>query len=570
MRIRLTCTSFLPDRSPAWRQLAGHAELDVGGYGDWPAALCGDYGDLTLVWVVFLDDLLPWDAFLKDETRATELLNEAIAGALSALDRRLEAARAPTLVAWLGWAPDTPIRSARRLRLREMAAARLSAELYDRAAKYSGLYMISLDALFAQEGMRHCLDSRNFYASRCRLSLTGLKVLAQGIDSILGRIERAASKVLVLDCDNTLWGGVVGELGVGGIALGQDGIGNAYVAFQRIAKTLASHGTLLAISSKNETSDVRNVFGQHPSMVLRWEDITAYRIDWREKSIHLREIAADLDIGLDSLVFWDDNPLEREKIRAELPKVCVPEPPKEVADWPEALASLDSLASLTTTADDWHKTQQYRARAAFVSEARTAANAEAFLAGIGMQPRLVEIDAATLSRAAQLCAKTNQFNLRLARHDAAAIETMLQKRSGIGFLVGLKDKFGDHGIIGLALAVPTQQTDVAFLDTFLMSCRVLGRHLEAWMLAQLQRRLRLAGYRHLVAQFVPGERNSPAAGFLPAHGFIRVSEASALSTPIAEIIPAFDGDRHDEPYIANIERWTIPHLELFPNAPAQS
>ncbi|MBV1776289.1 HAD-IIIC family phosphatase [Burkholderiaceae bacterium DAT-1] len=563
MTLRLTCTSFLPERHPAWRALSASTELDFGQYGDWPVALTASGTQDALAWVLFLDDLLPWHIHTQGNPDAVQIAIEAIDQALAALNQYLLQHTTPTLVAWLGWHTDSLLRMARHPTVSVKVAAYLHDALYAKAAEHRHLYLLPLDMAFAEVGLRHCLDNRNFHSSHCRLSQTGLKVLSQNLANLLGRTRQPARKVLVLDCDNTLWGGVIGEAGLSGIALGQDGLGNAFVAFQQVAKRLADSGTVLAISSKNEEVDVWRVFTEHAGMVLKRNDIATARIDWREKSIHLREIAADLDIGLDSLVFWDDNPVEREKVRAALPMVLVPEPPAEVVDWADALASLDALAQFAKSSDDLKKTEQYRARAAFVSEARHAASAEAFLASINMRPAAQIISDSTLGRAAQLCAKTNQFNLRLIRYDEAGLQTRLAEPRTIGLLASLSDRFGDHGITGMALITETRVPDIAFLDAFLMSCRVLGRHLEAWMLSQLREHAQALGYRYLLAQFIPGERNTPAMQFLPEHGFTAVTALTPGHYLSDQITAAFTQTDIGTYYFVELARWQIPHLEVF-------
>jgi FkbH-like protein len=562
MRIRLTATSNIPSGNPTLRPLLEVAELDFGRFGDWFEVLTGSgYQDVAVAWVLFFRDILAREEIATYEF--TDGLPEALQSALTALDQRLQMAKTPTFVLWSAWRPDSLIRASRRQTPLYRVESRFVAELYRRAEKHAGLILLALDDLFSAEGLRRCFDSRNYYASRCWLSLQGLKTLAEGLAGLINSLEKPTRKVLVLDCDNTLWGGVIGENGLSGIQLGQDGIGNAYVDFQKVARWLNRQGILLAISSKNEESDVWMVFDRHPAMVLRREELAAYRIDWREKTLHLREIASELNLGLDSLVFWDDNALEREKVRNALPQVFVPEPPADIAEWPDSLASLDCLARSVNTSDDLFKNQQYQARAAFLAAAKQYEETTPFLASIGMKPRLVEIDAATLGRAAQLCAKTNQFNLRLIRHNEADIESMLHRCGAKGFLVALTDKFGDHGIIGLTLAVATHRDDTAFLDTFLLSCRAMGRHIEAWMLARLQQRLLQKGYRYLLAQYVPGERNAPIANFLPEHGFQPLAShplVEQMSEAVDEKIVAL---RSEPFWCADLETLHIPHLEIF-------
>ncbi len=559
MKIRLTCTSYLPERSPVWRGLAKVGELEIGGYGDWPVALDRANDQVALVWVLFLEDLFGW----RCHQDGLEAVQDAITVALAALDRRLENADGPTIVAWLGWYHESPIRRARRRTERDRAASMFEAALWERVEKFLHLYLLSLDDLFATEGLQCCLDARNYQASRCRLSLKGMTLLAAGLEALIQRLQKPACKALVLDCDNTLWGGVVGEVGLSGLVLGQDGLGQAFVNFQHAVKSLAAAGVILAISSKNEESDVWSVFDQHRAMVLHRSDIAAARINWQEKPLQLQELAADLGIGLDSLVFWDDNPLEREKVRQALPMVVVPEPPVEIADWPAAIFSLDVLARFADTADDRAKSAQYQARAAFVDELRKTGDGLAFLASIGMRPRCVAIDESTLPRAAQLCAKTNQFNLRLARHDEATLKKMLVTAGGEAFLVALQDKFGDHGLTGLVLVVATSRSDTLFLDTFLLSCRILGRHVEAWILEQLRQRLLAAGKRYLVSEFIPGERNTPAAPFLVEHGFQPLSAdttAKGFELP-NDVVVRFHPQ--SQRYWVDLRQWQIPYLDIF-------
>jgi FkbH-like protein len=166
--------------------------------------------------------------------------------------------------------------------------------------------------VFAKQGRDRCFDNRNYYAAHCRLSMTGLGSLAGALAEVFQRLSAPARKVLVLDCDNTLWGGVVGEDGVGGLTLGQDGTGSAYVDFQRAIRRLAGRGTVLALASKNEEADVWSVFDSHPAMALKREDIAAWRINWGDKADNIAALAEELGIGLDSIAFWDDNPIERE------------------------------------------------------------------------------------------------------------------------------------------------------------------------------------------------------------------------------------------------------------------
>jgi FkbH-like protein len=467
-----------------------------------------------------------------------------------------------TVVAWASPAAGSIIEAARLPSASRRLALAFETALYERARHAPALHIIPLDQVFAKLGRDRCFDSRNYYAAHCRLSVTGLGCLASALGEVLHRIAGPARKVLVLDCDNTLWGGVVGEDGVGGLTLGQDGTGNAYVDFQRAIRQLARRGTVLALASKNDEPDVWSVFDNHPDMVLKRQDIAAWRINWSEKSDNVAALAEELGIGLDSVAFWDDNPIEREAVRAALPQVLVLDCPKQVIDWPKALLECADFARFEVTAEDRRKTALYKARAEFVTELTGRADRGAFLRSIQLRPQALPIGPASLARATQLCAKTNQFNLRAVRHSAADLTEIGRTEGAVALLTRLSDRFGDHGIVGLAIVRPSSDPAVAFLETFLLSCRVLGRHLEAWMLEACVRPLRERGVRFLAGEFIPSERNGMAAGFLGEHGFAALDKLSGRERDRIET--AIDGlAQGGKLYAADLKSLDIPHLEIY-------
>jgi FkbH-like protein len=536
----------------AWRPLADAHRLDFGAFGDWPQVLADPELESAVAWVIFFDDVM-----------GAELAEGAALDALLAtpLDARLaRGTQQPVIVAWASATAGSVIESARTPSASRALAARFEAALYERARETPALHVIPLDQVFAKAGRDRCFDNRNYYAAHCRLSVTGIGALAGALAEVLHRISSPARKVLVLDCDNTLWGGVIGEDGVGGLTLGQDGTGSAYVDFQRAIRRLAVRGTVLALASKNEEADVWSVFDSHPAMALKRQDIAAWRINWSDKAENIAALAEELGIGLDSIAFWDDNPIERETVRAALPQVLVIDCPSQVIDWPKALLECPAFARFEVTAEDRRKTALYKARAEFVTEVSGRTDRVGFLRSIQLRPQALPIDPASLARAAQLCAKTNQFNLRAARHTAADLSEIAQADGAVAQLVRLSDRFGDHGIVGLAIARPTTDPGIAFLDTFLLSCRVLGRHLEAWLLDACVKSLRERGVRYLAGEFIPRERNAMAAGFLSEHGFSALdtlSECDRLRTAISALAGG------GKLYAADLKTLAIPHLEIY-------
>ena len=549
----ISSTSFLLPGNRQWAALAALEELHFGEFGDWFSALASNDSD-SMLCMLFLREMIP-DASLSEETIDTQL--EEL---LAPLRMRLSRSAKPVVVAFSSWRQESPIRNARSMSKWVSAARRFEAVLYDMAAGHPALYLLNMDAVWARDGIVSAFDQRNLYAARCPLSSKGIERLASSAAAILGRIRSSAKKVLVLDCDNTIWGGVVGEAGIEGLVLGSDGSGKAFVDFQRAARSLAQEGILLALCSKNNEADVWAVFDRHPGMAIKREDVVAAKINWVEKADNLKAMAEELDLGLSSFVFWDDNPLEREKMRLLCPEVTTPEVPADVGLWPDMLLADDLFARFQITSEDKKKGDQYRNRAAFINARGNVTDQDSFLKTIAMRPKTVLIEGPTLGRAEQLCAKTNQFNLRTVRHSAAALALLAQKNPDTAFLAELSDRFGEHGIIGLAIA--WQMGEAGFVDSLMMSCRVLGRHLEAWMMSQLVLAFRKRQTKWLLAEFIPSGRNTVAEDFLASYGFIRLD---ANSDPILGILPKLAAEHglNGLVYFIDIETFSIPYQDVF-------
>jgi FkbH-like protein len=552
--LRVCGASHLLPGAAAWARLEPDWAPVFGDFADWPTALMTAPAN-ALLWILTLEDVMtPESLEGLDESG----LDHALASLTGPLEARLAASIQPTVVAWTAWRSSSPVASARRPTPWLRMVRRLETLLYGLAAQRSALHLIDLDAALSGDGVATAFDARNFYAAGCRFSRQGLARVVEAVEPVLQRIAAAPKKVLVLDCDGVLWGDVVGEVGVGRILLGGDGLGRAHKDIQRAARRLGQSGTLLALASKNTAADVWEVFDRHPDMVLTRDDIAAWRIDWTEKAANLVKMATDLDLGLESFVFLDDNPFEREKMRLALPQVTTLEWPADVTAWPGLIDGLDLFARFDATPEDAAKARQYRSRAAFADARRGATDETDFLAGLEMRALSVALDATTLARAEQLAAKTNQFNLRTYRHTAAELEALAASNDTIAFLTRLTDRFGDHGAVGLTIARVVG--DTAFLDSFLMSCRVLGRRLDAWMLGRLAAELRDRGVRWLFAEYRDSGRNAVAADVLPVHGFVRWNglDDDPRRRAVAGV-SAIEG----ELYLADLDTLAIPHLDLF-------
>ncbi|MFG3454193.1 HAD-IIIC family phosphatase [Stutzerimonas stutzeri] len=343
----------------------------------------------------------------------------------------------------------------------------------------------------------------------------------------LARIAAASiglsRKCLVLDLDNTLWGGVVGDDGVDGIHLGQGSpSGEAFLAFQRYAAQLARRGIILAVCSKNDLSVAEAAFN-HPEMAIKRSDIAAFVANWEDKAGNLRRIASMLDIGLDSLVFVDDNPAERDIVRRELPEVAVPELPDDVADYPARVAAAGYFEAVSFTSDDATRGRNYTLNAERKAAMSQATDMEGYLRGLEMVLTATPIGAAELARSTQLINKTNQFNLTTRRYSEAEVERIASDPAAVALAFRLADKFGDNGLISIVLARPDSAVakDELLIDSWLMSCRVLGRQVEDAVLEVLTNAATAAGYRALIGEYRPTERNGMVAEHYPRLGFVQ-------------------------------------------------
>jgi FkbH-like protein len=379
-------------------------------------------------------------------------------------------------------------------------------------------YIIDMD----QSGYGNLIySSRNWYAARCRMSNEGIKLIKKFTEQVFTRHFSARKKLLILDCDNTIWGGVIGEDGVDGIRLGQDGVGKIFEDFQRIASELNKNGILIALASKNNEEDVIDLLNNHTSVILTLDKIISHKINWNEKYINIEELASELDLGLSSFVFWDDNPLEREKIRKMLPDVNVVEPPVEMSEWPQYLNELFEFKNFTVTLEDLKKNNQYKSRMNFINDKKKSIDIDEYLKSIKLHPRLIDITDHNIDRAVQLIGKTNQFNVRVVRSSKEDIRLLNTKLNGSVALYSLSDIYGDHGIVGLFM-LREIDADELFIENLLMSCRVLGRELDCWIVSKIISFAKRNFYKKVIANFIPESRNSIAKDVFTRSGFKNV------------------------------------------------
>jgi FkbH-like protein len=391
--------------------------------------------------------------------------------------------------------------------------------------RYNNVYVLDEDAVQARTGKERATDARLWFTARMGWSDAVLPALAREHMRYLTPYKGLSRKCIVLDLDNTLWGGVIGEDGIEGIQLGPEAPGNAFVAFQRELERLWHRGILLAICSKNNEADVLPVFDRHPHTVLKLSHFAARRVNWQSKAMNLREIAAELNIGLDSLVFLDDNPAERAAVRAELPQVLTIDLPIDPAHYRTTLLGLDVFETLALTEDDLLRNERYTAQTArreFESQyVESHVPLEVYLADLQLRVEIDRINQQTLPRVAQLTNKTNQFNLTTHRYSEAEILEM-QARGFEGFSARVMDRFGDNGVVGVTIV--RRDGLVMEIDTFLLSCRVMGRGVETAILSFLATLASQDGLQRLRGWYLPTEKNAPVKDCYRQHGFKLVEQ----------------------------------------------
>lgn len=406
--------------------------------------------------------------------------------------------------------PRTPGTQRRRI-------DRFNDRLNDLVGELPGV-LFDVDGVVRVVGSARWFDERQWHVAKLAFSQEFVPLYADHLLRLVAASKGLARKCLVLDLDNTLWGGSVGDDGLHGLLLGQGHpVGEAYLAVQRTARWLRSRGVLLAVCSKNDDPVAREAFRDHPDMLLRLDEIAVFQANWNDKATNLRGIAAELSIGTDSLVLLDDNPAERTLVRDALPEVAVPELPADPADYPALLLAAGYFEALGFTHEDRERSGLYRADARRAELASSCVDMHAYLVSLGMTITFAPFDVVSRPRVAQLVNRSNQFNLTTRRHGEAALAAFESRADAFTLQVRLADRFGDNGMISVVICT-ADGTDWV-IDTWLMSCRVLHRRVEEAVLDALAASAMHRGIRRLVGLYVPTTRNGLVRDHYPRLGF---------------------------------------------------
>lgn len=402
---------------------------------------------------------------------------------------------------------------------------KLNYELMRLSQQYQNLFICDIAALQDKLG-RDMMFAANVYTStEMILSMDALPYVASRVMDIVSAVKGQFKKCLILDLDNTLWGGVIGDDGIEGIRLGHGlGIGKAFSEFQMWIKKLKQRGIIICIASKNNEETAKEPFEKHPDMVLKLNDIAVFQANWETKVDNIRTIQSILNIGFDSMVFLDDNPFERNMVRENIPGITVPELPEDPAEYLEYLYSLNLFETASYSVADKDRTKQYQVEAKRVSLSKTFTNEADFLKSLNMVSTVSGFTKFNTPRVAQLSQRSNQFNLRTVRYTDADIEALANDPDVIDLSFTLEDKFGDNGLIAVVIMKPLN-AETLFVDTWFMSCRVLKRGMENFTLNTMVERAKTAGYKKIIGEYLPTPKNGMVKEHYPNLGFTAVSDA---------------------------------------------
>lgn len=378
-------------------------------------------------------------------------------------------------------------------------------------------YVFDYARIVSEFGLQRWYDRKLLYLGRIPFGAVAQIETGKWLARYLRAINFPPCKCLVLDLDNTLWGGVLGEDGLGGILLGENYPGNIYKDFQRTVLSLRDRGVLLAIASKNNEHDVLEVFQKHPDCVLKIEDFAAIQIHWHDKASSLEAIAKDLNISEDALAFFDDSPVEREWIRTQMPEVTVIDVPESPLNYSPALINSGAFDQLAISEEDMKRNKLYQSQRRRDKLKAQSPSLEEFLHQLDMKVKIGYVNSETLPRVSQLMAKTNQFNLTTRRHTPSQIQSLIES-GAVALWLRVEDRFGDNGLVGVAIGIPGESGEWT-IDTFLLSCRVIGRKIETVLLGILSRLIREQGGKVIIGEYIQTPKNEPAAEFYRAHNF---------------------------------------------------
>jgi len=386
-------------------------------------------------------------------------------------------------------------------------------KLKEKVLNINSVYVFDFFKFVIKYGEKNVFNFQNYLFGDIKISLDYIPHLANEFLPYIISFLGLTKKCIVVDLDNTIWGGIIGEDGFDGIRLGPQPPGNAFVEFQKYLKALSQRGILLAINSKNNFDDAIKVIREHPFMILTESDFSCMKINWNNKASNMQEISKELNIGLDSFVFFDDDPINRELIRESMPEITTPELPHDPSLYSEVIQSLHDFSTFQITSEDTNRRQMYLEQKQRTESQNSISDISEFLKKLNLEIEIKKTNSFTIPRISQLTLKTNQFNLTTKRYHEDQIKKLSEDKNILIGCAQIRDKFGDNGITGVFIVEKTNY-DEWFLDTFLLSCRVMGREAEKAILYFIINEAKNNNIKRLKAKFIPTEKNEPIKNFL--------------------------------------------------------
>tara|TARA_Y100001936_G_scaffold172728_1_gene169172 strand:- start:1892 stop:3637 length:1746 start_codon:yes stop_codon:yes gene_type:complete len=393
----------------------------------------------------------------------------------------------------------------------------LNRSLRNISKTHSSVYIYDFNHFVSKYGEKNIFDYRQFHVGDIQIALNFIPSFGYDLMSYIKPITGTNKKCIVLDLDNTLWGGIVGEDGFDGIELGHSSNGKAFVDFQKELLSLWNHGIILAINSKNNFDDAMKVINEHPNMILRKKNFASIQINWNDKAQNLKQIAEEINIGLNSIAFFDDDKINRERIKQEFPEVLTIEVPDDPSQFSLILKNLNDFNVLQRTDEDIKRGQMYAQQRERRELKKSISNLDDFLEQLDIKVKMKNSNEFLIPRISQLTLKTNQFNLTTRRYQEEEIRNFTNDHKFIVGCAQVLDKFGDNGITGVYII--NKQDKIWSIDTFLLSCRIMGRGVENGILSQILIDAKYNGVEEIRANFIPTQKNKPAENFLPDFGF---------------------------------------------------
>jgi FkbH-like protein len=395
--------------------------------------------------------------------------------------------------------------------------------------KSGKIFIYDFNEFVRKFGEKNIFNYKQFFSGDIKIST---EYIPQFVNELMGYIYAVvgiSKKCIVLDLDNTLWGGVIGEDGFDNIKLGDNPVGRSFIEFQKRLLALNQRGIILAINSKNNFDDAIEVIQKHPNMIIKENNFACVKINWDDKVVNLQKIAEELNIGLDSMVFFDDDPINQEYVRESLPEVLVVDLPKDSSQYAQIITEMKEFDVLKITEEDTKRSDMYLGQKKRKELENKVGDFNEFLKQMNIEVNLQKANSFSIPRISQLTLKTNQFNLTTKRYQEEEVSKFSSSNDKIVECVQVSDRFGDNGITGTYI-IEKKNNDEWIIDTFLLSCRIMGRGVEEMMMNQIIEKAKLSGIKRIKGEFIPTAKNKPAENFYEELGFKKENEFWVFNT----------------------------------------